>query len=60
MKVDWKKRIHIIIGTDEESDWKCTERYFQTEEMPTLDLHRMQNFQLFMVKRYNNFRFSPK
>ena len=36
MKVDWKKRIHIIIGTDEESDWKCTERYFQTEEMPTL------------------------
>ena len=19
-------------GTDEESDWKCTERYFQTEE----------------------------
>lgn len=51
MKVDWKKRIHIIIGTDEESDWKCTERYFQTEEMPTLDLHRMQNFQLFMVKK---------
>lgn len=26
----------MIIGTDEESDWKCTERYFQTEEMPTL------------------------
>ena len=38
MKVDWKKRIHIIIGTDEESDWRCTERYFQTEEMPTLGL----------------------
>ncbi|MGK9288861.1 dipeptidase PepV [Staphylococcus warneri] len=36
MKVDWKKRIHIIIGTDEESDWKCTDRYFQTEEMPAL------------------------
>ncbi|MDK7751741.1 dipeptidase PepV [Staphylococcus sp. UMB10092B] len=36
MKVNWKKRIHIIIGTDEESDWKCTERYFKTEEMPTL------------------------
>ena len=36
MKVDWKKRIHIIIGTDEESDWKCTDRYFKTEEMPTL------------------------
>ena len=36
MKVNWKKRIHIIIGTDEESDWQCTERYFKTEEMPTL------------------------
>ena len=31
-----EKRIHIIIGTDEESDWKCTERYFKTEEMPAL------------------------
>lgn len=36
MNVDWKKRIHMIIGTDEEFDWKCTDRYFQTEEMPTL------------------------
>lgn len=36
MNIDWKKRIHMIIGTDEESDWKCTDRYFQTEEMPTL------------------------
>ncbi|MGX0242581.1 succinyl-diaminopimelate desuccinylase [Staphylococcus capitis] len=36
MNVDWKKRIHMIIGTDEESDWKCTDRYFQTKEMPTL------------------------
>lgn len=36
MQVDWKKRIHMIIGTDEESDWKCTDRYFETEEMPTL------------------------
>lgn len=34
MKVDFKKRIHIIIGTDEESGWMCTERYFKTEEMP--------------------------
>ena len=36
MNVDWKKRIHMIIGTDEESDWKCTDRYFKMEEMPTL------------------------
>ncbi|POF46350.1 Sapep family Mn(2+)-dependent dipeptidase, partial [Staphylococcus pseudintermedius] len=38
MNVDWKKRIHIIIGTDEESEWKCTERYFKTEEMPTIGI----------------------
>ncbi|ORI03611.1 dipeptidase PepV [Mammaliicoccus sciuri] len=36
MKVEWKKRIHIIVGTDEESDWKCTDRYFETEEMPSV------------------------
>ena len=36
MNVNWKKRLHIIIGTDEESDWKCTDRYFETEEMPEL------------------------
>ena len=30
------KRVRMIIGTDEESDWQCVERYFQTEQMPTL------------------------
>ncbi|UEX90930.1 dipeptidase PepV [Staphylococcus ratti] len=38
MNVDWKKRIHIIIGTDEESDWLCTDRYFKTEEMPSIGI----------------------
>ena len=51
MNVDWKKRIHMIIGTDEESDWKCTDRYFKTEEMPTLGFTQMQNFRVFMVKK---------
>ncbi|WP_409270962.1 dipeptidase PepV [Neobacillus sp. SCS-31] len=31
-----KKRVRMIIGTDEESDWRCVERYFKTEEMPGL------------------------
>jgi succinyl-diaminopimelate desuccinylase len=30
------KRVRMIIGTDEESNWRCVNRYFQTEEMPTL------------------------
>lgn len=46
MQVDWKKRIHIIIGTDEESGWMCTERYFQTEEMPDLGIAPDADFPL--------------
>jgi len=30
------KRVRMIIGTDEESDWRCVDRYFETEEMPTI------------------------
>lgn len=31
-----KKRIRFILGCDEESGWKCIERYQQTEEMPNI------------------------
>lgn len=31
-----KKRVRMIIGTDEESNWRCVDRYFETEEMPSL------------------------
>ena len=30
------RRVRIIIGTDEESDWRCVEHYFAHEEMPTM------------------------
>lgn len=30
------KRIRMIIGTDEESDWRCVDHYFKHEEMPTM------------------------
>jgi succinyl-diaminopimelate desuccinylase len=29
-----KKRIRLIMGTDEERDWQCMEHYFKFEEMP--------------------------
>ncbi|MGM9957287.1 MAG: Sapep family Mn(2+)-dependent dipeptidase, partial [Peribacillus sp.] len=28
--------VRMIIGTDEESDWRCVDRYFEVEEMPTM------------------------
>ncbi|MEH7500662.1 dipeptidase PepV [Neobacillus drentensis] len=31
-----KKRVRMIIGIDEESNWRCVEHYFKHEEMPTL------------------------
>ncbi|MGR5939916.1 dipeptidase PepV [Bacillus pacificus] len=30
------KRVRMILGTDEESNWKCVDRYFKNEEMPTI------------------------
>lgn len=30
------KRVRMIIGTDEESDWRCVDYYFQHEEMPSM------------------------
>jgi succinyl-diaminopimelate desuccinylase len=30
------KRVRMIIGTDEESNWRCVEHYFKHEEMPTM------------------------
>ncbi|MCM3322990.1 dipeptidase PepV [Cytobacillus kochii] len=34
--LDMNKRVRMIIGTDEESEWRCVDRYFEVEEMPTL------------------------
>lgn len=30
------KRVRMILGTDEESNWKCVDHYFKHEEMPTI------------------------
>ncbi|WP_020007463.1 dipeptidase PepV [Salinicoccus albus] len=31
---EFKYRPRLIVGTDEESDWRCTEAYFKSQEMP--------------------------
>lgn len=33
---EFNKRVRLIIGTDEESGFRCVENYFQKEEMPTM------------------------
>ncbi|GAM12785.1 dipeptidase PepV [Mesobacillus selenatarsenatis] len=30
------KRVRMIIGTDEESEWRCVDHYFEHEEMPAM------------------------
>ncbi|MGB8001943.1 MAG: dipeptidase PepV [Anaerobacillus sp.] len=30
------KRVRIIVGTDEESSWRCVDTYFKNEEMPMM------------------------
>lgn len=34
--VDWKKRVRVIIGSDEESGFRCVKAYFAKEEQPNL------------------------
>ncbi|WP_174729361.1 dipeptidase PepV [Mesobacillus harenae] len=36
LKLPLKKRVRMIIGTDEESNWRCVDHYFKTEEMPSM------------------------
>jgi len=36
LKLPLRKRIRMILGTDEESHWRCVEHYFRHEEMPTM------------------------
>jgi succinyl-diaminopimelate desuccinylase len=36
LKLPLAKRVRMIIGTDEESNWRCVDHYFKHEEMPTL------------------------
>lgn len=45
------KRVRLIFGTDEESSWKCVERYFQTEEMPTMGFTPDADFPLIYAEK---------
>ncbi|KOP83795.1 dipeptidase PepV [Cytobacillus solani] len=36
LELPLNKRVRMIIGTDEESDWRCVDHYFEHEEMPAM------------------------
>ncbi|MBU9713742.1 dipeptidase PepV [Evansella tamaricis] len=36
LNISPNKRVRLIIGTDEESQWRCVAHYFNKEEMPTI------------------------
>ena len=38
------KRVRLILGLNEENDWKCIERYKQTEEIPGISFSPDANF----------------
>lgn len=45
------KRIRLIDGTDEESGWRCVDRYFATEEMPDTGFSPDANFPLIYAEK---------
>lgn len=44
MGVKLNKRVRLIIGTDEETKWRCMDTYFKNEEMPDLGFSPDANF----------------
>ena len=45
------KRVRMIIGTDEESDWRCVDHYFKHEEMPTLGFAPDADFPIIFAEK---------
>lgn len=51
--VEFNKRIHLIIGTDEESGWQCMDHYFQEAEMPDFGFSPDGNFPIINGEKGN-------
>ncbi|MFB6467619.1 dipeptidase PepV [Cytobacillus sp. Hz8] len=45
------KRVRMIIGTDEESDWRCVDHYFENEEMPTMGFAPDADFPIIFAEK---------
>ncbi|MCK9909747.1 Sapep family Mn(2+)-dependent dipeptidase, partial [Microbacteriaceae bacterium K1510] len=46
-----QKRVRLIFGTDEETNWRCVRRYFETEEMPMMGFTPDADFPLIYAEK---------
>jgi succinyl-diaminopimelate desuccinylase len=45
------KRVRLIIGTDEESNWQCVDHYFKHEEMPDMGFAPDADFPIIFAEK---------
>ena len=45
------KRVRMILGTDEESEWRCVDHYFKHEEMPTIGFAPDADFPIIFAEK---------
>ncbi|WP_338472036.1 dipeptidase PepV [Niallia sp. XMNu-256] len=45
------KRVRMIIGTDEESEWRCVKHYFEHEEMPIVGFAPDADFPIIFAEK---------
>lgn len=50
-KLPLRRKIQLIIGTDEERDWRCVDYYFKKESMPTVGFVPDANFPLIVAEK---------
>lgn len=51
LQLPLSKRVRMIIGTDEESNWRCVEHYFKHEEMPTMGFAPDADFPIIFAEK---------
>lgn len=49
--VPLNRRVRMIIGTDEESEWRCVTHYFKHEEMPTIGFAPDADFPIIFAEK---------